>query len=746
MWERVKKARRSPCSITLAGLRKAARRFWTKNGLLTLSLFSVVSGCLVGFGLRRLALTDLEKQYLSFPGELLMRMLKMLILPLITSSLMSGLATMDSRVCRKMGLITITYYLWTTFLAVATGIVLVLAIHPGVAAQKEEYTYRTVLVPVAKPSGRSAPPRASLSLIYFVPDAENPAVQRPVLLEITPSPDMAYQTLPGSNNEMNVLGIVIFSATIGFLLGKMGDRGAPLVNVCQSLNEAVMKIVSMAVWYFPLGIIFLIAGKILEMEDPHVIGKKLGLYALTVVIGLSIHSLCFLPLFFGLITRRNPFSFIRGILPALLIALATSSSSATLPITLKCLLENNGVDRRIARFVLPVGATINMDGTALYEAVAAIFIAQVNEYDLDLGQIVTIRAVDSTPTPSLRVLPTGFLSASRSFPRDRLRTMTNVLGDALAAGIIAHICRKDFAPEPPRWEPKKNPPAKPPPSCSKNHVVEVIREALPDGAGYNICQIILGDSEEEKEVGRTPPNIGRRPESPSVFTSGEPGHFGGQRGGERGWEDPTQHRKKTRIAFRIRLWRARSLERVPLPTLDEDARINHTRNRMAARLHGGRRAQLSKSPSLRDLPAHFMVHGQQKITNARENPDMRSWTSRPKIHLLDGSLWAAAPRLSKKRLLGEPQNRNRRKEEESATCHTDFGFLDAGSPALQCTGRLLKGNGKQGRPQETVRVNFCQALCICIPGVSLLWQRSPLSGQKRTSGLKVPRGEVSVTC
>ncbi|KAH0625953.1 hypothetical protein JD844_034342 [Phrynosoma platyrhinos] len=534
MWERLKKALLSPFTITIAGIRKGIQVFWTKNGLLILSLLSIVTGCIVGFLLRRLQLSNLEKQYFSFPGELLMRMLKMLILPLITSSLMSGLATMDSKVCGKMGIITITYYLWTTFLAVTTGIVLVVTIHPGAAAQKEYYSigkmvlssadalldlirnmfpsnlieasfqqYRTVLVPVAKSSGD---PRKSLSFIYLMPDAENPRIQRPVLLEITPSPEMTYQTLPGSTNEMNVLGIVIFSATIGFLLGKMGERGAPLVNVCQCLNEAVMKIVSMAVWYFPLGIVFLIAGKILEMEDPYVIGKKLGLYAMTVVTGLAIHSLCFLPLLFVLLTKKNPFSFIRGILQALLIALATSSSSATLPITLKCLLENNGIDRRIARFVLPVGATINMDGTALYEAVAAIFIAQVNEYDLDLGQIITISitataaSIGAAGIPQSGLVTMVIVLTSVGLPTeditliiaidwalDRLRTMTNVLGDALAAGIIAHICREDFAPKPPK-EPK-NHKGKPSLDHTKNHVVEVIGEVVFEPNHYNICDV-----------------------------------------------------------------------------------------------------------------------------------------------------------------------------------------------------------------------------------------------------------------
>uniref|UniRef100_A0A8B9TB19 Amino acid transporter n=1 Tax=Anas platyrhynchos TaxID=8839 RepID=A0A8B9TB19_ANAPL len=463
---------------------KWVRAFWSKNGLLTLSMLSVATGCLLGFLLRLPAdtpalLSVQEKQYFSFPGELLMRMLKMLILPLITSSLMSGLATMDSRACGKMGVITITYYLWTTFMAVTTGIILVVSIHPGAAAQKEDYSVGKAVLSsadalldlirnmfpsnlieasfqqVVKSPGFPKIPGKSLSFIYFAPDDENPEIHHPVFLELTPSPEMTYRTLPGTSNEMNVLGIVIFSATIGLLLGKMGERGAPLVNVCQCLNEAVMKIVSMAVWYFPFGIVFLIAGKILEMEDPAVIGQKLGLYAITVVSGLVIHWTFSLTSAFYAHHQEKP--------------LSTSSSSATLPITLKCLLENNGIDRRVARFVLPVGATINMDGTALYEAVAAIFIAQVNEYDLDLGQIITISITATAASIGAAGIPqsglvtmvivltsVGLLTADITlivavdWALDRFRTMTNVLGDALAAGIIQHICEKDFAPKPPK--------------------------------------------------------------------------------------------------------------------------------------------------------------------------------------------------------------------------------------------------------------------------------------------------------
>ncbi|XP_045554911.1 excitatory amino acid transporter 5 [Salmo salar] len=462
-----------------------------RNGLLTLSVIAVVSGCVLGFSLRSFNLSTQAKIYFSFPGELLMRMLKMLILPLITSSLMSGLSAMDTKASGRLGVLTITYYLWTTFIAVIVGIILVLVIHPGTGTEKDGHRggsgpvmtsadalldlirnmipsnlieatfqqYRTDLVPIVA----SSVVESQANYVYVMPDHNNPQLGHPVFLEITPAPDIKYKIVPGHSSGMNVLGIVIFSATMGLLLGKMGERGAPLVNVCQCVNECVMKIINAAMWYFPFGIVFLVAGKILDMHDPAHLGEKLGMYFITVLAGLFVHGLILLPLFYFVITRKNPFTYIRGLLQALVIALATSSSSATLPITMKCLLENCGVDRQIARFVLPVGATINMDGTALYEAVAAIFIAQVNEYELDFGQLVTISitataaSIGAAGIPQAGLVTMVIVLTSVGLPPaditlivaidwvlDRFRTMINVLGDALAAGIMCHLCKKDF--------------------------------------------------------------------------------------------------------------------------------------------------------------------------------------------------------------------------------------------------------------------------------------------------------------
>ncbi|KAI5626669.1 excitatory amino acid transporter 5 [Silurus asotus] len=545
------------------------RDYLKRNGLLTLSVIGVFTGCVLGYTLRGCELSTQAKIYLSFPGELLMRMLKMLILPLITSSLMSGLSSMESKACCRMGLLTVTYYLWTTFIAVMVGILLVVIIKPGFATDMEStrlgggpvmtsadalldlvrnmipsnlieatfQQYKTDLIPVVKTQVSDK----QHNFLYLMPD-EDHRKGHTVLLDLTPPPEVHYKVYPGSSHQMNVLGIVIFSATMGLLLGKMGERGAPLVNVCQCINECVMKIINAAVWYFPFGIIFLVAAKILDMSDPSTLGKKLGWYAVTVLAGLFVHGFILLPLFYFLLTHKNPFKFIRGLLQAMVIALATSSrsqldlvsvgcdggfssrsdpqdavgSSATLPITMKCLLENCQVERPIARFVLPVGATINMDGTALYEAVAAIFIAQVNEYELDFGQMVTISitataaSIGAAGIPQAGLVTMVIVLTSVGLPPDdvtlivaidwildRFRTMINVLGDSLAAGIIGHLCRKKSASDKREsgagsCQKRKNVHlAEVPLLAGKDCVYEVVGDTVTERPTvyYNICQV-----------------------------------------------------------------------------------------------------------------------------------------------------------------------------------------------------------------------------------------------------------------
>ncbi|XP_040011643.1 solute carrier family 1 member 3a [Xiphias gladius] len=378
--------------------------FFIRNAFVILTIAAVIIGIILGFSLRPYKMSYREVKFFSFPGELLMRMLQMLVLPLLVSSLITGMAALDSRASGKMGMRAVVYYTTTTILAVFIGIVMVLIIHPG-KGSKDEFTKQQQIEQVS-------PADAFLDLIrnMFPPNLveactkqfKTQYAKRVVHVKITVndtiftlngSQDIAREEMipvPGTVNGINALGLVVFSMFFGLIIGSMREQGQPLKDFFDCLNEAIMRLVAIIMWYAPIGILFLIAGKIVEMEDITAMGGQLGMYTVTVICGLLIHAIIVLPTLYFVITRKNPFVFIAGLLQALITALGTSSSSATLPITFKCLEENNKVDKRVTRFVLPVGATINMDGTALYEALAAIFIAQVNNYDLNFGQILTI--------------------------------------------------------------------------------------------------------------------------------------------------------------------------------------------------------------------------------------------------------------------------------------------------------------------------------------------------------------------
>ncbi|XP_067295696.1 solute carrier family 1 member 3a [Pseudorasbora parva] len=448
-----------------------------RNAFVILTVVAVIVGVILGFGLRPYKMSYREVKYFSFPGELLMRMLQMLVLPLLVSSLITGMAALDSRASGKMGMRAVVYYTTTTIIAVFIGIVMVLIIHPG-KGSRDEFTKQEKIESVS-------PADAFLDLIrnMFPPNLVQACTQqfktqngkRVITIKIPANDTLGLnngsqevkleEVIPvlGTVNGINALGLVVFSMCFGLIIGGMKEQGQPLRDFFDCLNEAIMRLVAIIMWYAPLGIMFLIAGKIVEMDDITEMGGQLGMYTITVIIGLLIHAVIVLPLLYFLVTRKNPFVFIAGLLQALVTALGTSSSSATLPITFKCLEENNHVDKRVTRFVLPVGATINMDGTALYEALAAIFIAQVNNMEMNFGEILTISitataaSIGAAGIPQAGLVTMVIVLTSVGLPTDditliiavdwfldRLRTTTNVLGDSIGAGIVEHLSRHEL--------------------------------------------------------------------------------------------------------------------------------------------------------------------------------------------------------------------------------------------------------------------------------------------------------------
>ncbi|KAG8126777.1 putative Amino acid transporter protein [Naja naja] len=514
--KRAAHARKQMYNIT----RESVKGFFQRHAFVLLTILAVLLGITLALALRPYRMTYRQIKYFSFPGELLMRMLQMLVLPLIVSSLITGMASLDSSASGKMGVRAVIYYMMTTIIAVFIGIFMVLIIHPGKGSKKgfqgegkidqvhatdafmdlirnmfppnlieacfrqykTQYSVRVINRTVVSNTSPAAmlpqhPKRdtnssgfnynATMASLRLLPLENVLGVWNNVTNALGSFPEVLnFEEVipgPGSVNGVNALGLVVFSICFGLVIGNMKQKGHPLREFFDCLNEAILRMVAVIIWYAPIGILFLIAGKILEMEDLAVMGGQLGLYTLTVIVGLLIHGLCVLPLIYFIVTRKNPWIFMAGLLQALVTALGTSSSSATLPVTFRCLEENNRVDKRVTRFVLPVGATINMDGTALYEALAAIFIAQVNNYELDFGQIITISitataaSIGAAGIPQAGLVTMVIVLTSVGLPTedltlimavdwflDRLRTTVNVLGDSLGAGVVEHLSRHEL--------------------------------------------------------------------------------------------------------------------------------------------------------------------------------------------------------------------------------------------------------------------------------------------------------------
>uniref|UniRef100_A0A673X4K1 Amino acid transporter n=1 Tax=Salmo trutta TaxID=8032 RepID=A0A673X4K1_SALTR len=499
MQKRAASAKDTMSSIT----KESVKGFLRRNLFVLLTIAAVALGVMLGFALRPHNLTLREIKYFAFPGELLMRMLQMLVLPLIVSSLVTGISSLDSKASGKMGMWAVVYYMVTTLIAVFIGIVIVIVIKPGKGHRDSPVVSGSTIEPVQAADAfldlirNMFPPNLveacfkqyktvykktiytkNVTVTLNLTDSLNATEAavaanmsrvlqtiQVVLQLLWISVNTVVETIPvsGSSNGVNALGLVVFSMCFGLVIGSMKQQGQALRDFFDCLNEAIMRLVAIIIWYAPVGILFLIAGKIVEMKNLAEVGGQLGMYTVSVIVGLLIHGLFVLPLLYFLVTRKNPYTFIAGLLQALITALGTSSSSATLPITFRCLEENNRVDKRVTRFILPVGATINMDGTALYEAVAAIFIAQVNDMELNFGQILTISitataaSIGAAGIPQAGLVTMVIVLTSVGLPTeditliiavdwflDRLRTTTNVLGDSLGAGIVEHLSRQEL--------------------------------------------------------------------------------------------------------------------------------------------------------------------------------------------------------------------------------------------------------------------------------------------------------------
>ena len=382
---------------------------------------------------------QLIKDWIKPFGTIFINLLKLIAMPLILASLIKGVSDLkDISKLSAMGGRTIGIYLFTTILAVILGLVLVNTIQPGKSIQEET--------------------RQELMMAYEDNASEKraAAAQQREAGPLQPLVDIVPDNIfKATTNNRNMLQVIFFAVFFGIgLILIPSERAAPVKAFFDAFNEVILKLIDLIMLAAPYGVFALLAALVVESPSLDLF-QALGMYAITLLIGLFLMIVVY-TILVRLVTGKTPFFFLNGIAPAQLLAFSTSSSAATLPVTMERVEEHLGVDEEVASFVLPIGATINMDGTSVYQAVAAVFIAQAFGLDLTLGTqlgiilTATLASIGAAAVPGAGMVMLVIVLGQAGIPEaglalifaidrplDMCRTITNVTGDAAVSMMVA---------------------------------------------------------------------------------------------------------------------------------------------------------------------------------------------------------------------------------------------------------------------------------------------------------------------
>jgi len=399
-------------------------------------VLAVVAGSLGG-GDAAIAGIPLVPVY-GFIGDLFLNALKMLIVPLIASSIIMGMAGIGQEAVGKLSLRTLVYYVTTSLIAILTGLFFVNLVRPGLVHGRPfiEAIGRAGQVPglAAKVAGRGMGDVVGIFL-RMVPE----------------------NVVAAAGDNRRMLAVIFFSLLFGYYMARIENPGgAALKAFWQGVLDVMLRITALVMLFAPIGVFGLVA-KVIASTGFAAFGPLLRFF-LTVLAALLVHAFITLPVLLRLGGIRHPFSHYRAMAPALLMAFSTSSSSATLPLTLECAEERAGIPSRVAAFVLPLGATVNMDGTALYECVAAMFIAQAYGIHISFGiqftvvLIALLTSIGVAGVPSASLVAITVILSAVGLPLeavglilvvdrvlDMVRTAVNVLSDSCGAAIVARL-------------------------------------------------------------------------------------------------------------------------------------------------------------------------------------------------------------------------------------------------------------------------------------------------------------------
>jgi Na+/H+-dicarboxylate symporter len=418
-------------------------------------LLGMVLGVLVGLIMTQFeGGSEIVRDWIKPLGTIFINSLKLIAVPLILASLIKGVSDLkDISKLSKMGGRTIGIYIITTVIAVSIGLLLVNIIKPG--ASISENTRQELVQNYSEDADK------------YTQEASKQKESGPLQALVEIVPDNIFGAASENKNMLQVIFFAIFFG-VGLILIPE-KKSKPVKKFFDGFNEVILKMIDLIMLAAPYGVFALLAA--LVVESPSIdLFKALIWYAFTVILGLSL-ILAFYTLMVWIITKKTPSYFFKGISPAQLLAFSTSSSAATLPVTMERVTEHLGVDEEVSSFVLPIGATINMDGTSLYQAVAAVFIAQAFGMELSLsvqlGIIVTatLASIGSAAVPGAGMVMLVIVLAQAGIPEaglalifaidrplDMCRTTINVTGDAVVSMVVAKSLGKLDNPKVKDWD------------------------------------------------------------------------------------------------------------------------------------------------------------------------------------------------------------------------------------------------------------------------------------------------------
>ena len=414
-------------------------------------IIGMVLGLIFGFILLQFeGGKNFSNSWIKPVGTIFIKLLKLIAIPLILASLIKGISDLkDISKFKLIGLRTIIVYVCTTIIAISIGLILVNIFEPGNGVSTETVSKLTDTYSESKGVQQklsTASEQKNIGPLQFIEDVV---------------PDNAFKAF--SDNRL-MLQVIFVSIFLGISMLLIGDKKSkPLKSIFDSLNDVVLKMVDLIMLTAPYAVFALLANVVVSSDDPEILMALLR-YALIIVFGLIIMIAVYSVLVF-LFTKTNPVWFLKQISPAQLLAFSTSSSAATLPVTMDRVEKHIGVDKEVSSFVLPVGATINMDGTSLYQAVAAVFICQALAFDISFIDQLTIvltallASIGTAAVPGAGMVMLVIVLESIGFPADKLaigialifavdrpldmfRTVVNITGDATVSMIVANSVGK----------------------------------------------------------------------------------------------------------------------------------------------------------------------------------------------------------------------------------------------------------------------------------------------------------------